>query len=96
MIWTEQKPARFFNEVAVGESSDEEFGILQDDRCIDTGVFQERHLLHELVFACSQFLPRQPQISFTILTQADWCAVRTEARCLPVVATMGAGARVIW
>ena len=90
MTWTERR-----QEVAVGESSDEEFGLLQDDRCIDTGVFQERHFLHELVFACSQALPRQPQISFTILTQADWCAVRTVARCLPVVGSVGAGARVI-
>ena len=38
---------------AVGvESSDDEFGIL-DERCIDTGVFQERHFLQELVVACS-------------------------------------------
>ena len=31
------------------ESSDDEFGILQDERCTDTGRFQERYLLHELV-----------------------------------------------
>ena len=45
-------------------------------------------------------LPRQPQTSFTILTQADWCAVRTVARCeagfLPVAGTVEAGARLIW
>ena len=40
------------------------------------GIFQERHLLHELVFACSHPLSRQPQISFAILTQADCCAVQ--------------------
>ena len=38
-----------------------------------TPVFQERHLLHELVFANSHSLPQQPQISFTIL-----CATTTE------------------
>ena len=47
-------------------------------------------------------LPRhiQIRISFTILTQADWCAARTAARreagLLPVVGTLGAGTRVIW
>ena len=56
------------------ESSDNEFGILEYDRCTDTG-----HLLHELVFACSNSPPRQPQNSFTILTQADWCASRIVA-----------------
>ena len=35
------------------ESSDDELGLLEDDPCIDTGRFQERYLLHELVFACS-------------------------------------------
>ena len=40
-----------------------------------------RNLLHELVFACSHLLTRQPQISYAILTEADWCAVRTAARC---------------
>ena len=47
-----------------GESSGDEFGILEDDRCFDTGVFQRRHLVHELVFACSPppppRLPAQP------------------------------------
>ena len=33
------------------------------------------------VFACSQPPPQQPQISCTILTQVDWCAVWTVARC---------------
>ena len=96
MTWTERRPARLFKKAAGAESSGDEF----DERCIDTGVFQERYLLHELVFAWSQPLPRQPQISCTILTEADWCAVRTVARCeaglLPVVGTVGAGARVIW
>ena len=61
MTWTERRPDRFFKEAAGAESSSDEFGILEDDRCIDTGAFQELYLLHELMFACSQPLPRQPQ-----------------------------------
>ena len=69
--------------------SEDEFGILVDDRCIDTGAFQPRYLVHELVFACSlPPLPR-PRVSHTILTQADWCSTRAVARCelglLPVI-----------
>ena len=45
-----------------------EFGILEDDRCIDTGIFQRRYLVHELVFACSPPPPPRFQISHTILT----------------------------
>ena len=37
--------------------------------------------------------PPRPQISHTILTQADWCATRAVARCeqglLPVIKTVG-------
>ena len=92
------EPVRFLKKSSDTESSDEEFGILEDERCINTGVFQERYFLQELVFACSNSLPRQPQISFTFMTQADWCAARTVARCeaglLPVLGTMG-GARVV-
>ena len=84
MAWTERRPARFFKEAAGPESSGDEFRILEDDRCIDTGVFQQHYLLHELVH--------------TILTHADWCAVWTAAQCevglLQVVGTMGAC--VIW
>ena len=65
-------------------------------QCIDTGVFQRRHLVHELVFACSP--PPRHQISHTILTQADWCAIRAAARCelglFPVVKTVETGVRV--
>ena len=58
---------------------------------------KQHFLLRELVFACSQTPPQQPQICCTVLTQAGWCAVRTVARCeLPVAGTMEAGARVIW
>ena len=82
------------------ESSDDEYGILEDERCIDTGVFQQRCFLHELVFACSQLPPQQPRISCTLLTQADWCAVRKVARCElglhAVVDTVEKGACVIW
>ena len=81
---------------AVGrEGSDDEFGILEDERCIDTGAFQYRYL-HEFVFACSD-PPRllRPQISFAILTEADWCALRTDIKCdaalLPVVGTFESG-----
>ena len=85
-------PPRFFKTATAGESSGDEFGILEDDRCIDTGVCQRRHLVHELVFACSPPAPRHLQISHTILTQADWCAVRAVACCeqglLPVVTTV--------
>ena len=42
-------PARFYKETTGPERLDDEFGILGDDRCIDTGVFQPRYL----VFACS-------------------------------------------
>ena len=88
-------PLRFFKGVTEGESSGDEFGILEDDRCIDTGVFQRRYLVHELVFACSHL-----QTSHTILTQADWCAVLAVARCeqglLPVITTAESGSRVFW
>ena len=81
------------------ESSDDEFEILEDERCIDTSVFQNRYLLHELVLACSHPPPLRPHIIFTILTQSDWCAMRTVAKCevalLPVAGTMRAGVRVI-
>ena len=40
-----------------------------DERCIDTGVFQNRCLLHKLVFACSTSPPLRPHISIAILTQ---------------------------
>ena len=39
------------------------FGILEDERCIDTGVFQRRYLVHELVFACSPPPPPRRKIS---------------------------------
>ena len=55
---------------------------------------QIRYLLHELVFACSDIPPR-PHKSFTLLTQFDWCALRTVARwevtLLPVAGAMRAG-----
>ena len=80
-------PARFFKQATGPEISLVEFGILEDDRCIDTGVFQQCYLLHELVFACSSPPPQQPQISCTILS--------TELGLLPVVNTGNGGTRVL-
>ena len=44
---TEKKPARLTKVPVATESSGDEFGILEEERCIDTGVFQNCHLLHE-------------------------------------------------
>ena len=63
------------------ESPGDEFGILEDDRCIDTGGFQPRYLVHGLVFACSLPPPPRSRVSHTFLTQADWCSTRAVARC---------------
>ena len=76
-----------FTKTTVGmESSDDEFGILEDERCIDTGAFKNRNFLHELVFACMNPAPLRPHM-------------RTVAKCevalLPVAGAMRAGARVI-
>ena len=59
--WTQPR----FPKVTTGSgSSGDEFGVLEDDQCTDTDVFQQRYLVHELVFACSPFpaaaLPDQP------------------------------------
>ena len=60
---TEERTVRF-TKMAVGmESSDDEFGILEDERCIGT--------------ACCHPPPLRSHFSFTILTQTDWCALRT-------------------
>ena len=76
-----ERPAPRFTKVAVGlERSDDEFGILEEERCIDKGVFQNRYFLHELVVACSD-IPQRQLVGFAHLTQSDWCAVRTVARC---------------
>ena len=74
--WT---PARFFKQASGPESSSDECGTLEDDRCIDTGVFQQRYLPSRA--GIRLLPPQQPRISCTILTQADWCAVWTAARC---------------
>ena len=60
--WT---PLRFFKVATGSESSGDEFGVLEDDRCIDTGVFQQSYKAHELVLACSPPPPLRPQISFS-------------------------------
>ena len=69
----------------------------------NTGVFQQRHLVHELVLACSPRPSPRPQIKYTTLSQADWCAIRAVARCelgllpvLQILHTAGTGARVFW
>ena len=80
---TDWPPARNFKQATGPESSGDEFGIFEDDRCFGTGVFQQRYFLHELVFACSQPPPQQPQISYTIRTVA-----RCELGLLPVVSTL--------
>ena len=67
---------------------------------IDTGVLQQRYFLHDLALACSPPPPPRPQISHTILTQAECCASRAAALCelglFPVVKTTGPGTRVFW
>ena len=57
-----------------------------------------RYLVHELVFACSPLPPPRLQTSHTILTQADWRAVRAVADqgLLPVITTAGSGSQVFW
>ena len=72
-VCAEPKPARFFKQAAGPESSSDELGILEDDRCIDTEVFQKRYLR---VGVCLQPIPpQQPRISYTIRNQTDCCAV---------------------
>ena len=68
---TGRRTVRFTKMAVVMEISDDEFGILEDERCIHTGIFQSRYLLHELVFGCSHPPPRRLHISFTILTQTE-------------------------
>ena len=76
---TGKKPDRFIK-LAVGmEESVDEFRTLEDERCIDKGVFPNRSLLHELVFACDDIPPR-PRISFTLLTQSDWCCLEDSCK----------------
>ena len=82
------------------ESSGDEFGILEDDRGIDTGVFQQRYFLHELPLACSPHPPPRRQISCTILSEADWRTTWAVARCglglVPVVQTAESEPRLNW
>ena len=91
--------AQFFKEATEGESSGDEFGILEDDRCIDTGVFQRRHLVHELVFACSPppaaaplDQPYHPD-SFRLVCRSHSGPLRVGTP-LPVITIVEAGSRV--
>ena len=40
------------------EEDGDEYHILEDERCADEGLFQERFLLEELIFARCEYLPR--------------------------------------
>ena len=79
MDQADSAPARFYKEATGPERPEDEFGILEDDRFTDTGVFQPRYLV--LVFACSPPPPPRPRVSHTILTRADRCSTRAVARC---------------
>ena len=96
----QRTPLRFVKVATGSESSGDEFGVLEDDRCVDTGVFQQRYLVHKLVFACSPPPPPRSQISLSVLAQAEWCAIRAVARCElglhPIIKTAETGARVYW
>ena len=85
--------------MAVGMgSSDDEFGILAAEPCLDKGVFQNGYLMHDLAFACND-IPPLPHVSFIILKPSEWCAFWTVARyklaLLPVCGVLGAGACVV-
>ena len=54
--WT---PPRSLKVATGSESSGDEFGILEDGRCVDTGVFQQRCLVHELGFRLTAALADQ-------------------------------------
>ena len=64
-----------------------------DERCIDEGVLQSRYLLHEMVFAFSDLLPRRC-VSFNLFQTIrmvcleDSCKVR-ESASLPVAGVVG-------
>ena len=56
--------------VAVGgASSDDKFGVLRDERCVDKRCLP-KSLLHELVLACSHILPRS-LVSFDIFNSPN-------------------------
>ena len=72
-------PPRFFKEATEGESSGDEFGILEDDRCIDTGI-------SSVAISCTSWCSpaahsRRCALRSAILTQDEWCAVGAVARC---------------
>ena len=83
---------QFFKVATGSESSGDEFGVLEDDRCIDTG---RARVVFRLQPAPAAALPDQPYN-----TQAMWCAIRAVARCelvlFPVIKTPETGAPVYW
>ena len=91
----DRAPARFFKVATAPERSGDDFGILEDSRCIDTRIFQQRYLLHELVSACSELPAQHIEVSCTILSQLDWCAVRAVARCECASESWSRGADVL-
>ena len=93
---------RFFKVATGSESSGDGFGVLEDERCIDTG----KRSSSNATSCTSCFSPaarlrrRASQISHTILTQAEWCAIRAvtrlELELLTAIKTAETGARVYW
>ena len=57
------------------ERREDEHDLWEDERRADDGPFQERFLLHEVIFAHCKFLPR-PTIQVNLMSRADWCALR--------------------
>ena len=60
------------------EEDGDEYGTLEDERGADDGLFQERLLLQERIFAHCEYLPRRV-LQGPLLDKADWCALRTVA-----------------
>ena len=95
--WT---PLRFFKVATGSESSGDE---LESRRTTDASTQESSNIATSCTNWCLDAVnppPPRPQISYTILTQVDWCAVRAAARCelglLPVLHTAETGVRVFW
>ena len=84
----DRAPARFFKVATGPERSGDDFGILEDSRCVDTRIFQQRYLLHELVSACSE-LPGAAYrsqlyhpVSTRLVRRPGCCSVRARVRVM--------------